>query len=367
MWWVQWLPYAVVLALVSAMSLHVGEQVGMFREAWAEDTLGLVSLQLTLIWRYLSQFLVPLGLSAVYGVPESSWDHLSPWLGLLLLVLMTVLGTWSQRSRPLVAVGLGTFLVCLAPVSPWMSLQNLQADRYMLLPSAGVVLAIGAAWPADGAGSRRFLWIVSAVSLGFALVTGARCQDWHSTEALWRSAVRAQPERVDAWASLAGSLVQADATPEAEEVLAEGLEIHPGHPRLLQSRGWLRMQAGEARWPEAEADFRAVLEADPTRMKAGKNLSIILLRTDRSEEALEVSTRLVRARPDYEGGWIVQGRAYMQLGQPAEATESFQRAWQIDPYNPVTARRLAKAAAQLGNQDGANMWSQKALSLESRR
>ena len=143
-WWMQWIPYALVMTLVVWMSLLVGGMVVMFRQPWAENFLGLLSLQLTLVWRYLGTMVWPQGLSVVYELPSSEWSGFEPWAGLLGLVLMVSLGHRLQKRSPLIAVGLGWFLICLAPVSPWMSLQNLQADRYLLLPSVGLVVALGA-------------------------------------------------------------------------------------------------------------------------------------------------------------------------------------------------------------------------------
>jgi Flp pilus assembly protein TadD len=363
-WWVQWVPYGLVLILVATMSLHVGDQVGMFREPWAEDHIGLLSLQFSLVARYLSTMVWPTGLSAVYALPSSDWSQLAPWSGLVLLGFLIAAGTRLQRDKPLVAVGLGSFLVCLAPVSPWMSLQNLQADRYLLLPSAGLVLAMGAAWPLLRSRARPALIAGGGVVVVLALLTGLRCQDWRNTEALWRNAVEEQPGRVDAWTGLGGVLLESGEEAAAEEVLLQGLELHPGHARLLQSLGTLRLQLGRDRWTEAEADLRASLEADPTRMKAGHNLALLLLKTRRFTEALEVASRLTQSRPGYEEGWTIHGRILMQMNQPAQAQVAFLRAWQINPYSAVTTQRLARVAERLGDEEGARIWSMRTLEIE---
>ena len=196
------------------------------------------------------------------------------------------------------------------------------------------------------------------------VVTQNRCRDWHNTEALWRSAVEAQPGRVTGWSNLAGALLEERRGLEAQEVLEEGLAHHPNHPALNQSLCLVRYTTQSSPWTMAETNCRAALDGDPTRMIAGKVLSIILIRTERPQEALEVSARLVRSRPGYEGGWIVHGRSYMQLDLPSDAIGAFHRAWQINPYNAVTALRLAKASEMVGDVDGSLVWAQRALELE---
>ena len=123
-WWSQWVPYALVLMVVSAVSLQVGEQVGMFREPWAESHIGQLSLQLSLLGRYLNTMIWPSGLSALYALPSSGWTHLGPWIGLLYLGLLIGLGTWTQYSRPLVAVGLGSCGGCPSRASTRLCLSS---------------------------------------------------------------------------------------------------------------------------------------------------------------------------------------------------------------------------------------------------
>lgn len=363
-WWAQWIPYAFVLVIVVWMSLRVGEQVGMFREPWADSHLQLLSLQLSLIVQYSLSLIWPMGLSAVYELPSPSWQQPGPWIGGLIVGAMVWMGTRYQKKSPLIAVGLGVFLICLAPVSAWMSLQNLQADRYLLLPSAGLVMAIGGAFSVSGMLRQHGVLVLALGSIVLGLVTQNRCRVWHNSEALWRSAVEEQPGRVTGWSNLAGALLEEQRRIEAEKVLEEGLTHHPNHPALNQSLCLVRYTPQSEPWTQAESDCRAALEEDPTRMIAGKVLTIILIRTERPQEALEVSSQLVRSRPGYEGGWIVHGRAYMQLDLPAEAIGAFHRAWQINPYNAVTALRLAKASEMIGDVDGSVVWAQRALELE---
>ena len=74
----QWIPYAMVLVIVVWMSLRVGEQVGMFREPWADSHIELLCLQLILILHYSWSLIWPLGLSAVYELPIAIWNQPGP-------------------------------------------------------------------------------------------------------------------------------------------------------------------------------------------------------------------------------------------------------------------------------------------------
>lgn len=84
--------------------------------------------------------------------------------------------------------------------------------------------------------------------------------------------------------------------PEAEKVIREGLQKHPNYhsARVLLGRTLLELD----RVDEAAAEFRAVLEAEPQNLLAGRLLAGIYRSRGNWSEALETYRRLQNFYPD---------------------------------------------------------------------
>ena len=284
-------------------------------------------------------------------------------MGAAIVATMVWVGTKYQKRAPLLAVGLGIFLICLAPVSAWMSLQNLQADRYLLLPSAGLVVALGATFSVSALLRQHGVLVLAMGSIVMGVVTQNRCRDWHNTEALWRSAVEAQPGRVTGWSNLAGALLEERRGLEAQEVLEEGLAHHPNHPALNQSLCLVRYTTQSSPWTMAETNCRAALDgSNPNDCRQSPVYYFDSYGTASRGvgsfcPAGSLSARL-RGRLDRTWSGVYAADL------PSDAIGAFHRAWQINPYNAVTALRLAKASEMVGDVDGSLVWAQRALELE---
>ena len=84
---------------------------------------------------------------------------------------------WFRRHR-LAALGVVWGLGTLAPVFQLVPLQNLVADRYLMLPLGGIALTLAALIPPG----RVTGWLSGAILLGFAGSSVQLSGIWHSTE-----------------------------------------------------------------------------------------------------------------------------------------------------------------------------------------
>jgi hypothetical protein len=62
----------------------------------------------------------------------------------------------------------------------------------------------------------------------------------------------------------------------------------------------------------------------------------------RWREAVDVNRQIIEAFPEDVDTFNRLGRAYMELGQYAQARDSYQQAVKIDPYNAIAARNLRR-------------------------
>ena len=126
-------------------------------------------------------------------------------------------------------------------------------------------------------------------------------------------------------ASFAGWSRLADLTPEAVE------------PRLQMARIHHQLQ----RLEEAEADYRAVLDRNPTHREALESLGHILEQRD-PEAATRMFARWIELDPAVVDPWLAKGRFHARAGQPELAETAFRRAVEMAPSDVKVLTALGR-------------------------
>ncbi len=129
---------AIAMSAVTIAAQHAGGAVAAldvhpFSSRWKTATAAYVI--------YLKQFLLPVDLVPFYPISESTSLIDFAFPGLILLVLV-ILSIFCIPTLPLVAAGLCWYLVTLLPVIGLVQVgSQSHADRYMYLPSVGILIA----------------------------------------------------------------------------------------------------------------------------------------------------------------------------------------------------------------------------------
>ena len=80
--------------------------------------------------------------------------------------------------------------------------------------------------------------------------------------------------------------------------------------------------------------------------------------------ALEILEAGISRHGGYPSAHIVRARTYMDIGRPASAEQSFQKAIDLDASNLVAMRGLASLARERGDEAAARLWFQRISGLE---
>ncbi len=129
-----------------------------------------------------------------------------------------------MRRRPAVAFGLAWFWITLIPVVGFVPLAFLSADRWLLVPTVGLALALADLWRDQR--PRRLAWagILAAVFAGLAFL---RARQYREDVALWEAAVARSPRVPEAHANLATAYVVEKRYDEAERELHDQIVVAP--------------------------------------------------------------------------------------------------------------------------------------------
>jgi tetratricopeptide (TPR) repeat protein len=177
----------------------------------------------------------------------------------------------------------------------------LEAEREQVAPPAAVAALLGRALAADPGNSD--------LHLRSALLALDRF-DFRAAAAAFEQVLRLDPERPHVRAQLAACY---NIAREHERALA----LLAGEPAGQQERG--AALAGLERWAEAEAEFRAVLAADPNNRQACRRLCRLLRRSGRWKELLETCEALAERGVGHTQLLYVWGIALALNGEPARA------------------------------------------------
>ena len=123
----------------------------------------------------------------------------------------------------------------------------------------------------------------------------------------------------------------------------EALRRVPGDFRARLNRGALLAQLG--RLEEALRDGQVLVRSHAGSAAAHYNLADVLLRLDRYPEALVAAERALRLQPLAAHILMMRGLSLAMLGQDAEASASFARAYAVDGAAADRYRAFAASAA----------------------
>lgn len=346
-WWLQWLPYALTTAIGLGMSLSLGDTVSMYAAPRAHGPVELLALMGQVWAHYLGTLVAPLSLSVAYVEPvvrPLSDPAVFSSLALVGGLLAVSLALW--RRAPVITLGAAWFALGLLPVSQLIPLQNLMADRYLLIPSLGMAVALCAV-PLPAAFRIPAGVAAGLASLLLGVATVRYLPVFASSEALWRRVVEVEPGLERGWIGLSGALQEAGRPDEAAAVSAEAQARLGPRPGLLANQGWLRLEAGDL--VAAEASLRRAWEADPSQRKAGNNLVATLHRQGRLDEALAVAEALTRTHPLYAEGWATRAAVHVDRQEPGPARDAALHALEVDPANVAALVNLGSAAVLAGD------------------
>ncbi len=263
------------------------------------------------------------------------------WLpGALAAALGVGAVAWAVRDRErrsAAMFGLAWWFVFLAPVSHLLvPVQNYAADRYIFLPSFGLLLAFAAllvklpravSWPL---GSAAIL-----VACGWTIL---QTPVWSSSDRLFENAVRVEPTNADAWDKLASAAADRGDEAQAWAYTHQGLEHSPGHWRLLHRQALLL--AAEGKLDEAIEIMRRAASV-PESHKAYANLALLYLRRGDREDALRMAEEAVRLQAETSHNQRVLGIVNFEIGDTVAACRAFERAAALDPYDESNRHNLA--------------------------
>ncbi len=302
------------VAVLASFALHfqVGRTVGMFAPQPGGARIHTAATMGPVWARYLFHSLLPVHLSVERDVPVHTAYELWPWTGYLLLLLLGAAAVWlrAKRHERWGLWALGWFAAALLPVSQvFTPLQNLMADRYLLLAVLGPCVALAVVI------RRARLPVQVAVVAAVGILTVQRAYLFTSDILLWENATAATTHSTRAPYQLALAYQKADRPKDAESAFRAAMDRASSRDDngRAAANNLAEMLTGQGRLPEALTLLRAAVERFPDEPRVLNNLAEITARGGDEAGARRLFEKLVRRFPTYEKGLRNYEKRYGRL------------------------------------------------------
>lgn len=340
----RYVPFLIVLAVYSLlrfMRFPFGSPMTVvgFLDGFSPR---LLSIPLVLLG-YLKLLLFPLPLSVERSTfiphPGTLLDP-AVVLSVLLIGLLLFAAGQTRASLPGTSAGILWFFIALLPVSNLVPVYNRFAERFIYLPSLGLIM--GACF-AGYALARRAEALRKGASVAFLFVlllfsarTILRNRDYRDDEALYRATLAVSPTSFLIQANLGNVYLRQGRFDLAEERFQEALRLKPDDPSAFNGLAVVYIHRG--RLDLAKAVLLKALTANPHSFAAHANLGLIHRQEGRLDLALAAFQRAVALHPGHVGALVDLGRTSLALGQREEAASLFRRALALEPgFAPAEA------------------------------
>ncbi len=266
----------------------------------------------------------PYGLNYFYGfgtlaIARTPFDpHALLGIALAAGCIVLALGELRRRRDPVPTIAAALFFLPLGPSLNTVSVAGvLFAERFLYLPTAGAILALGWAlerFVADEKGRRIAFYAVVGVGLLFAALTFKRVEEWSSVESLARSSLRHYPDAPNVIFELGLALGNQGRHADAQKEFERSLALQDNRPQVWTAYA-LSLVAQSKDAQAVEAWRRALSLSPPDLGVLWRGLGDSALRAGEVEEAVRALTRAHELLPQDRDVPMLLANALVRLGQ----------------------------------------------------
>lgn len=332
----------VALAVVALRSAVLGRFAPDPGERVLEGSLvDRLPLALAATGEHLRLLILPWPLSVDrMPVPPASWTDLRVLAGAAGIAAWLALAVFLARRNAISRAALAIWpLVALLPVAHLVPIGETVAERFLVLPSIGVVGLAGSLLVAGGRLARVAL--VALVALG-AGASWARVETWRDERALWQDALDRAESSPTPLAALGDAELRAGDPHAAIARYRQALALAPDLTVARLNLARALDAAGEP--AQALAESEEAVRRDPTDAVALNHWGARLARAGSREEARARFDHAVALAPSYGPALLNAALAALEGGDAPRALDLVRRARRVDPSLPgleEIERRLA--------------------------
>lgn len=296
--------------------------------------------QCRVIWQYLLLFVLPLGqnVDPDVAISRSIADH-GAIFGLVALVAVSA-AAWIYRRRfPVVSYGWFLFLILMAPVSSFVPVRDVMAERRLYLPFIGLLLIVVEFARRWKTGRPALIAVLGAVLIAEAAAAYQRNLLWSSTVDLWKDSVAKSPNKLRPRFQLAKAYYDVQRYTDAVEEYKKAAQL--GAPTFDLLVDWGLAYDGMGNFDEAVEKFRQAANLEASA-HVYSQIGMEYGKAGKYPQALDALATAEKLDPNFAMTYYYRGLVYTQEGNNPQAAQEFRHVLAIDPQNQVARDALAK-------------------------
>jgi protein O-mannosyl-transferase len=275
---------------------------------------------------YLEKIFWPSDLAFVYPFPNQipAWQVAG---STVLIIAVSIAVILSRKKLPYLFVGWFWYAITILPVIGIVSVGDPMADRYIYLPSIGVVIIMAWSIPVliKSAVRRKIILFPAGVAVLaiLSVLTWKQCVYWKNSVDLFNHTLRVTKNNFLAYNNLGLALTDEGKVNEAIDNYNKGIRIMP-HVMIFNNRGRAFGELGQ--YKLALEDFNKALRLDPNYYIAYFNKGIVYGKLSQYKPAIEEFNKSILINPDYAEAYHRRGVAYLLQDDKTNGCRDAQKA-----------------------------------------
>ncbi|KQC11364.1 MAG: hypothetical protein APR62_10015 [Smithella sp. SDB] len=246
----------------------------------------------------------------------------------IIIILITIIIICYIRKVPFLFVGWFVYLGTLIPVIGLIQIgPQAMADRYMYLPSVGIVIMLAWGTPLLLPGAVIHKKILIPVGIVILIIltflTWKQCGYWKNSVELYNHALKVTKDNYLLQYSLASALYQEGKIKESIDHYDKSILLKPDYVKNYLNRGTIYAKLGQ--YQHAIEDFNKAIDLKRDFADAYNNRGITYDKIGQHLPAIKDLTEAIRLKHDYADAYFNRGLVYAELGQYQQAIDDFNK------------------------------------------
>jgi tetratricopeptide (TPR) repeat protein len=270
---------------------------------------------------YLTKFLIPINLSFNYPFPENGQWPILYYFTLLLLPLLFILIYYLGKKNKWVFFGFIFYMATISVMLPLFTVGNfeLRSDRYNYLGIVGLSLVLLEIVTGVLKDSKKSLFVISALSLVFGIISYGRADAWQNSMAIWDDGIKKNPEQCMPYFNKGVTCAATLGNDEALKYYYIAIEKDSTYFPAYINIGNIMFSRNN--YEEAYKFFKKGYELDTTQIEIARSVVVCAMKARNFDLAFVEGQNLISRFPSYANGYGVVANVYNDSGKYEEALQ----------------------------------------------
>lgn len=271
------------------------------------DYFDIIKIQPILFVQYIKNLIVPFNLNVDYYIPVTEDINLK-WAVMTILSAAFFAGLYFARKNKILLFSMLFFVISYAPLSNFIPVLNLFADRYLFFPSFALILSLFVVFKNLG----RYRYVIYLLALYYLVVSLSYIPFFKSEKSLWEYVVSKNGKSVVGLNNLGLFSLKEGDFDNAEKYLIKAVETDSMYGNAYINLGTLYAQRRDFR--KALIFLEKANEVEPDNVKALYNLGLTYMNLGMAQKAQETMKNIIRISPESSLAYNNLGASHFEEG-----------------------------------------------------